>query len=280
MSGQVSTIGVLFSSTWEQYKERAISILAVVLISTAVLFGLIMVVVFCAMFSGVLLVHLETTKAVAYILILIVSIVALIITILALWFQTAMLAIVIKEDLGIIEAFQTGWTYLWPMTWVLTIYSGIVLAGFVLGIIPALLCMGWFSFCFYILIEEDRRSMDSLLASMEYVQGYWWNTFGKLLLIWFLYLIIGILPFVGTLLSILFYPFLMLFVLNMYHDLKDIKGEAEVSAGSGTRIFWWIVTVFGLALPILAMAGGLLAMLYGDNSWLEYVQQTGHGVSL
>ena len=51
-----------------------------------------------------------------------------------------MLAIVIKEDLGIIEAFQTGWTYLWPMTWVLTIYSGIVLTGFVLGIItrPAL----------------------------------------------------------------------------------------------------------------------------------------------
>ena len=47
----------------------------------------------------------------------------------------------------------------------------------------------------------------------------------------------------------------MLFVLNMYHDLKDIKGEAEVSAGSGTRIFWWIVTVFGLALPIIGNGG-------------------------
>ena len=280
MSGQVSTLGVLVSTTWEQYKERAIPLLAVVLISTAVIVGMVMVVAFCAMFGGILIAHVESTKIVAYILGAIISVVALIITILALWFQTAMLAIIIKEDLGIIEAFQTGWTYLWPMTWVLTIYSGIMLTGFVLGILPGLLCMGWFSFCFYILIEEDRRGLDSLLASMEYVQGYWWNTFGKLFLIWFLYMIIGLIPFVGTILSIVFYPFLMLFVLNMYHDLKDIKGETEVSAGSGTRIFWWVVTVIGLAIPIIALVGGLLAILYGDNSWLEYVQQTDHGVSL
>ena len=280
MSSQITTIGTLLSSTWEQYKERAIPILAVVLISTAVIGGMVMIVTLCAVFGGVLLVHVEYTKTVTSILVATVFVVFLIITILALWFQTAMLAIVIRKDLGIIEAFQTGWDYLRPMTWILTIFSGILLTGFVFGILPGVLCLVWFLFCFYILIEEDRRGLDSLLASMEYVKGYWWNTFGKLFAIWFISMIVGIIPFIGTALSILFYPFLMLFVLNMYRDLKGIKGEAEITAGSGMKAFWWIVTWVGLILPMVALVGALLALLYGDNSWLELIQQTDYRVSI
>jgi len=280
MSSQVTTIGILLSSTWEQYKERAIPILAVVLISTAVIGGMVMIVTLCAVFGGLLLVHVEDTKTVTSILVATLFVVFLIIIILALWFQTAMLAIVIRKDLGIIEAFQTGWNYLRPMTWVLTIFSGILLTGFILGILPAVLCLVWFSFCFYILIEEDRRGLDSLLASMEYVKGYWWNTFGKLFVIWFISIIIGIVPFIGTVFTVLFYPFLMLFMLNMYRDLKKIKGEVEITAGPETRAFWWIVTWVGLILPVVALAGALLALLYGDNSWLELIQQTDYGVSI
>ncbi len=122
--------------------------------------------------------------------------------------------------------------------------------------------------------------MDSLLMSMEYVRGYWWNTFGKLFVIWFISLALGIIPFIGTILSLVFYPFLLLFVLNMYHDLKKMKGEIEITAGTGERFFWWAVTWVGLVMEIIALLGGLLAILYGDNNWIEYIQQADQGMSL
>ena len=280
MNDRVSNISELFSRSWEQYKERALPLLAVVMISTAVIGGLAMVITLCVVFGGILLVHVENVHLVTYILVTVVSVAVLVITILAFWFQTSLLAIVIRDELGIIEAFQQGWTYLWPFTWVLTIYSGILLTGFVFGILPALVCMVWFTFCFYILIDEDRRGLDSLMASHEYVKGYWWDTFGKLLLIWFVSMVVGILPFIGTLLSILFYPFMMLYILNIYTDLKDIKGEVEVTAGQGVRIFWWIVTVIGLLLPLLALAGGIVALLSGDATWIEYIEESPEGFSL
>jgi len=108
-----------------------------------------------------------------------------------------------------------------------------------------------------------------LLLSREYVRGYWWNTFGKLLLTWFLAGVIGIIPFIGQALSLLVTPFCLLFALNVYRDLKEIKGTLQVPADSTSRIFCWVVAGIGLILPILALAGGLIALFTSDPQWLE-----------
>jgi len=278
MSKEVATIGEIFSSSWEDYKERALPILAVVLISTVILGGLVMVLALCAGFGGALLAHVKADQSWTFILIALSCVLLLVITVLALWCQTAMLAIVVDEDLGIIEAFQRGWEYLWPMAWVLTIFSGIIVTGLILGILPSILCFVWFSFSFYILIEEDKRGMDSILASMEYVRGNWWNTFGKLFIIWFLYTLTGIVPFVGPLISFLFYPFLMLFTVAVYRDLRSIKGEAELLISSGTRLIWWGITVIGLIVPLIALIAALIALITGENSWMDSTRQSMHGM--
>jgi hypothetical protein len=269
MTKQVATIGEIFTSCWEEYKRRAISILAVVLISTVILSSLVLALALSAGLGGAVLAHLKAAQNWAFILIVILCLLFLGITILALWCQTAMLAIVVDENLGIIEAFQRGWKYFRSMTWVLTIFSGIIMAGFIFGILPGILFLVWFSFCFYILFEEDKRGMDTLLASMEYVRGNWWNTFGKLLAVWFLYMLTGLIPFVGPLISILFYPFLMLFMAGLYRDLKSIRGEAELQVGGGTRLFWWALTWIGLALPVIAMVAAILALMSGNNEWMD-----------
>lgn len=277
MSKSVAPIGEIFAITWEEYKQRALPILAVILISTAVLCGLILAIALCAAFGGAVLTHFIDQQTAILVTIAVVSVLVCIITILAVWCYTAMLAIAVDDELGIIEAFQTGWTYLWPMTWVLTIFSGILITGLFFLIFPAILFMVWFAFCFYIMLAEDRRGLDALLASMEYVRGHWWNTFGKLLVIWLLSTMAGAIPFLGMILSIIFYPFFMLFMVNMYRDLKSVKGEAEVLAGSGTRLVWWGITAIGLIIPLIGLVVALYAFLTGDHAWMEYTLQPTHG---
>lgn len=274
MRTETTTIGEVFSLAWQQYKQRAIPVLAVLLISSAVLGGLIMIMVLCGMFGGAILTHIINERAAILLVIIFVGLLLMAAIVLGVWCQASLLAIIVDEDLGIIEAFRTGWDYLWPMAWVMTILGGIVITGFLCGILPGILFMVWFTFCFYTLFAEDRRGLDSLLASMEYVRGHWWDTFIKLFLVWLLSVLLSVIPFVGQILSILFAPYFMLFMLIMYRDLKEIKGEAVITAGSGTRTFWWVLAVIGLLLPILGLAGAMVTLLTGDHTWLEYSHQS------
>lgn len=274
MSTETATVGEIFSLTWQQYKQRALPLLAVILISSALLGGLVMIMVLCGAFGGALLAHLISERAALMIVISMISLLVIVATVLAIWCQAAMLAIVVDEELGIIEAFRTGWDYLWPMAWVMTILTGILITGFVCAILPGIAFMVWFTFCFYILLLEDRRGMDSLLVSMEYVRGYWWDTFIKLFLVWLVSALLSAIPFVGQILSLIFAPFFMLFMLTIYRDLKSVKGEVEVSAGQGARVFWWVLAIIGMLLPILGLAGAVVTLLSGDNTWFEYSHQS------
>ena len=281
MHAQVTPIGELFSLTWTQYKQRAIPLLAVILISTVLISSLILIMVLCGVFGGTVLIHFMKDNIIGIgIIFVLITFSLLIITILLIWCQTAMLAIVVDEELGIIEAFQSGWEYLWPMTWVLTFLTGILITGFTLGILPGFLFLVWFSFCAFIMLDEDRRGLDTLLASREYVRGYGWNTFGKMIVVWLISMIIGILPFIGQFLSMLFTPFFLLYIMAIYRDLKSIKGTVELKEETGSRIFWWTVTIIGMILPIVALLGVLYFLLTGElqgmiSTWLDM-----HGTDL
>jgi hypothetical protein len=269
MSTEIATFGTLFRTAWDDYKKRALPLLAVMLISAVVIGGLVMALVLCATLGGALLTHFTDERTATYLVIVLVCILLLVVTVLVVWSQTAMLALVVNENLGIIEAFQAGWTYLCPMAWVLTLFSAIVLTGFVLGLLPGFLFLVWFTFCMYVLLEEDRRGMDALLASKEYVRGHWWNTFGKLLLLWLISAVAGFIPFIGQVFSLLFAPFFMLYLLAMYRDFKAVKGVAEADAGSGGRVFWWILAVIGLALPLAALVAALFSLLSGEQELMR-----------
>ncbi|MHB8810208.1 MAG: hypothetical protein ACYC9M_09370 [Desulfobulbaceae bacterium] len=270
MSTEIATFPTLFRTAWDQYKKRALPLLAVMFISTVVIGSLMLALVLCVTLGGAMLTHFTDERTATYLIISLVSVLLLVLTVLIIWSQTALLAMVVNEDLGIIEAFQAGWTWLWPMAWVLTLASAILLAGFALGVLPGLLFAVWFAFCMFVLLEEDRRGMDTLLASREYVRGHWWNTFGKLLLLWLISAVISLLPFIGQILSLLFAPFFMLFLLAMYRDLKAAHGVVDVETSPGALFFWWFLAVAGLAMPLIALAAVLFSLLTGEQEWIHF----------
>lgn len=280
MTTKVITIGELFTQTWAEYKQRALPILAVILISSVLIGGLAMVMVLFGMFGGAILTHVMDKMTGIYIIIALMSFLMLITLILMIWCQAAILAIVVDEETGIIEAFQQGWEYLWPLTWVITILSGILMTGFALGFLPGFLFLVWFSFCAFIMLEEDRRGMETLLISREYVRGYGWNICGKMIVIWIISALAAIIPFLGQILSILFAPFLMLYLLIMYRDLKSIKGTIEIENGSGRTLFWWTVTIIGMILPIVILIGLIYMLFTGDQQLMAPAWEGMHGDSL
>ena len=280
MTPKVITIGELFTQTWAEYKQRALPILAVILISSVLIGGLAMVMVLFGMFGGAILTHVMDKMTGIYIIIALMSFLMLITLILMIWCQAAILAIVVDEETGIIEAFQQCWEYLWPLTWVITILSGILMTGFALGFLPGFLFLVWFSFCAFIMLEEDRRGMETLLISREYVRGYGWNICGKMIVIWIISALAAIIPFLGQILSILFAPFLMLYLLIMYRDLKSIKGTIEIENGSGRTLFWWTVTIIGMILPIVILIGLIYMLFTGDQQLMAPAWEGMHGDSL
>ncbi len=187
--------------------------------------------------------------------VLLVLVAALLIT----WCQAAVLVMTVQQERGITGGLITSWKYIFPLLWISSLYMGIVITGSLFFIIPGLMLALSMSLCFFIMIEEERTGIDALLASRLYIRGHWWNTLIKLLLIWALSILTGLIPLpVGPILSLLFTPFLMLYMVTVYHDLKECSGEVDSSFSSGW--FWVLLGVFGFLLPLLAFIGSIVAL--------------------
>lgn len=280
MPKQLSTLGSLFSRTWTSYKQRALPVLIIVMVASVFITTLLLATTLISAFGGVLLAHFSQGVTGFVLLGVLLFLLLFALAVLLIWSQTAVVALVVDADLGIIEAFQRGWKYFWPMTWVLTFLGGIVLTGFLFGILPGFLFLAWFSFSVFILLEEDRRGLDSLLASREYVRGYGLNILGKLSVIWIGSLLAALIPFLGQIISILLAPFFLLFMLHMYHELKEIKGTVKIQTTAGGRIFWWVLTIIGLVLPIAGLLWGVYLLLGGGPHPAMAPWNTPHAINI
>lgn len=274
MSTEIATIGELFSQAWEQYKIRALPILAIMLISTVLISGSTLVLIFGGIIGGGVLKHVTSGPVGTILLFGVVPVLFLLVTALVFWSQTALLALVINEEMGLMDALHAGWQYFWPMSKMISILLGIVLAGLALGIVPGLIFIVWFSFSLFILIDEDRRGLDGLLASREYVRGHGWDTFFKFTLIWAISILASIIPFAGQIFSFLFTPFLMLYLLAIYRNLKAVKGEnAVVTTGPAGRLLWSCLSGLGLMLPIVGLLALLAAVILHGQEWMLELRQ-------
>ncbi len=270
MAAQLKSIGTLVAETWEEYRDRALPILAVQLLSSV----LVLLAIFLA---GLILVRLtgglaplmaETGRGRLSLPVLLSVLGGLfaVSSFFILWGQSAVLAIVVDRQTRIARALAEGMRRMWSLGWILFLAGGIVMAGFLL-VVPGLLFSTWFVFATFILYAEDRRGLDALLASRAYVRGHFWNTLGKLLLLWLIALLIGMIPWLGQVLSFLFTPYLFLFMMAMYRDLSKGRGGEEVQ---GNRLFWGTLAAIGLSLPALGLVGAAVTLA---PQWPELVRQ-------
>lgn len=190
-----------------------------------------------------------------YNIIIIILIVAISIFI-SLWISIVLILITDKlykkENFDVNQLYREAFSKIPSYLWVSVLVFLVVLGGFFLLIIPAILFAIWFEFAPYINVLENKnnKGLQALRTSKSLVKGRWWPTFWRLLVPpLFIYvivvIIIGALTYVlsggnldlispnsqsnlilnslTTLILTILTPLFLTFVIILYNNLKATK---------------------------------------------------------
>ncbi len=87
----------------------------------------------------------------------------------------------IYKNAGFIESYRYALRSFWPLLLIVVLIFVMLVLGVIAFIVPALILYVWFMFYVYIFVVEDRRDVTVIAQSREYVRGYWWPIFGRIL---------------------------------------------------------------------------------------------------
>jgi hypothetical protein len=177
----------------------------------------------------------STAEWLIYLVLLVVSVLASILMTIA--FTLAL----DNPSLQIGQAYRASLGLFWSYLGLSIVMSLILLAGFLLLIIPGIIMSVWFSFATFVLILERSSIKDSLKRSREYVRGRWWGVFGRLIIMSIVAFVFGAIfgivasmipnpalsELVVTLFSLIIMPILIGYIYLMYKDVKS-SGSAAV----------------------------------------------------
>ncbi|MDP2664964.1 MAG: hypothetical protein Q8O97_03430, partial [bacterium] len=148
----------------------------------------------------------------------------------------ALLTAVVQEGKpagGIAGAYRNGARMLFAYGW-LSLLSGLATMGaYLLFIIPGIAISIWLTLSPYVLFAENKRGLSALLASYNYMKGYWWAVFGRIL-------------FAGLLSLVL--QFFITVLLSGFNVSSIIEGGAKSPA---LQLIGLINTYF-IAMPLAA----------------------------
>jgi hypothetical protein len=270
--GRLRSIDQLFKDAWQIYVRRVGVLMGLYLL--AILFLLLPVGVFALLGAAVsaVLPDLSIPLLGAGILTgLLLGAITL------FWGLAAMVYAVADEDLDIRTALQRGWSRIWAFAWVFSLAGFIVTGGFLLLIIPGVIFSVWFFLSQFVLAAEDERGMRALLKSKAYMQGRFFEVFLRLFVVWVVSAVIGMVPVLGAVLSLLFVPFMLIYGWLIFDDLRPKSGSLSFTCTSGEKATWLGIGALGfliVPLSLLLLGIGWLGLsLSGLNfpwRWFGY----------
>lgn len=118
----------------------------------------------------------------------------------SIFMAIAMIHAVMNPQASVLSAYQSAKPFFWRYIVLSILVSLSILVGFILLIIPAILFFVWFTFSYYVLINENISGIDAMKRSKALVSGRWWAVFGRLVALMLLGLIMGLaFGFIGSL---------------------------------------------------------------------------------
>lgn len=192
------------------------------------------------------------------------------------WSQAALISAIKsnEEKIGIAESYKLGWQKIGSFLKITVLLVLIYFGGFLLFIVPGLICVVWFNFVYFVLVNEDEKGMKALLKSKEYVKGYFGNVLGKMIFISLVAFLISfivnfifglinllinqpIVSKVGGFVSSLFVlPLGTIFWYTIYSQLRQLKGEISINSIKKGNIIG--ATILGIILFVVIIFSGLL----------------------
>ncbi len=246
---EMMLIGELFTSTWQSFKARILTLLGIYFLGAALAFvvGLVMQV-------GIAMLAKMLGDSIVGPIIGILLMITLM-SLVGSWIAAACIYAIVDET-GIREALGQSLSRIWAFFWLFSLLGLIVGGGSMLLVVPGILFFGWFVFAQYVLAAEETRGMDALLKSREYVRGYGWAIFGRLALLYLVAIAVmipfSLIPFIGPLVSLFVGPFVLVYCNEIYQDLRAMKPNLIYSSTTGVKATYLSIGIIGfLAVPII-----------------------------
>lgn len=239
-------VGELFSSTWQLFKRRWATLLGILV--TTVVAAAVPPLLVSAVMGGTA--RESFSGLVALFMLFGMAMIASFLVI--CWGMAAAVSAAVDERMGFKQAFRQARSCWIPLIWVSTLYSFIVGGASLLFLIPGFLTGIWFFACIYLVVADGTRGMDALLKSKALVDGRFWAVAGRLLLVWLLGMVLGMIPVIGAVVSLLMAPFSMLYAVLLYRNLQQTAGTLSWSSSDGTKAAWLLLGLAGYVLmPLL-----------------------------
>jgi len=265
-SNQVSLKGTemrsleeLFRDSWELFKGRFVTLISLYLLSVVFLFIFLIVFIGIGYLLSTVFPENKNVMIAGGVLIgMIPGFMAM------FWAIAAFTGAVVDETLSVKDALGKGWQRAGSFMWLSSLLGFLITGGFLFLIIPGVIFLVWFIFAQFIIFVEDDRGMNAILKSKEYVRGRWFEVFLRLLVIWLVAGGLGMVPIIGPILSLLFFPFTMIFIYLVYQDLRVLKGKGMIYHHSTGEKFKWIgVGTLGyivFSIILIALMGAIITI--------------------
>lgn len=177
--------------------------------------------------------------------------VAVVLMCVVMFISTIMLIKEIASDwtLSYGNALTESVAYIFPLLWVAVLTTLAILGGFSAFIVPGFIATIWYAFAQIATIIDHKRGMRALLYSKELVKGNFANVFiyyaVALVIVTLANLILGIIPLIGSFISLLTTPFMLIFSVHFYNALKKVTVVTEFRPV--THRLTTVLIVLGLA---------------------------------
>lgn len=171
----------------------------------------------------------------------------------------------IKYGTGIILSYRNSAAHMFAYLWMSILDGLIVFGGFLMAFVPAFVFSIWFLFGVYVLVLENQKGFRALLASKEYVRGYWGPVF--LRIVPFVVLVVAASATVAflsasfsypiislalnLLLAIIIVPFSVAYEYVIYTGLKSIRTEVAETPVAARRFLIFSAGLGALAVAVL-----------------------------
>lgn len=246
----------LLGQSWEIYKNRWKTLVAISLIPFAFSLALFSSGAFLGFFQS------HSLEEKGFSRILLVAIVVLFAWFVGVWSRIALIYAIKSrsEQIGFRVAFGKGIKKIFPFI-LLSILIGIINGlGVLLLIIPGIIFSIWFSFAIYVFIAEDAGIIEALKRSKEYVSGKFvevvYRLIGGISMLILGTVILAVIPMVnftvGLVSAFIIDPLIIIYSILLYENLKNLSGKTISNpAGKGTVILLIIIIAVFLASIIL-----------------------------
>jgi ribosomal protein L37E len=193
----------------------------------------------------------------------------------------AMIHAAMDERLEFNAAFGKGFRSFLPFLWIGILHTFITMGGYLLLVVPGVIFSIWFIFSAFIYVAEDARGMDALIMSREYVRGRGLDVFLRLLALWVISAVVGVVPIIGPLLSLAFAPFSVFYLAILYRSLKATGPFLDdYSAPTGTKAAYLGAAAAGFVIvpaiiffTIWPQVSGLMSGMPGSLQSMEQAME-------